>query len=77
VGGLPPGSTGIVGFSVTNSGPAPALQVTASVSLPVGVSLLVGGTLGLDSTVHASPGGHDRATARGPVSVTVSTHCIQ
>jgi RNA polymerase sigma factor (sigma-70 family) len=56
VGGLPPGSTGIVGFSVTNSGPAPALQVTANVSLPVGVSLLVGGTLGLDSTVHASPG---------------------
>jgi hypothetical protein len=57
VGALPPGSTGIVGFSVTNSGPAPALQVTANVSLPVGVSLMVGGTLGLDSTVHASPGG--------------------
>jgi hypothetical protein len=57
VGALPPGSTGIVGFSVTNSGPAPAPQVTANVSLPVGVSLMVGGTLGLDSTVHASPGG--------------------
>jgi hypothetical protein len=57
VGGLPPGSNGIVGFSVTNSGPAPALQVTANVSLPAGVSLMVGGTLGLDSTVHASPGG--------------------
>jgi hypothetical protein len=57
VGALPQGGTGIVGFSVTNSGPAPALQVTASISLPLGGSLMVGGTLGLDSTVHASPGG--------------------
>jgi hypothetical protein len=32
---------------VTSSGPAPALPVTANVSLPLGVSLIVGGTLGL------------------------------
>jgi hypothetical protein len=57
VGALPPGGTGVVGFSVTNSGPAPVLQVTANVSLPLGVSLMAGGTLGLDSTIHASPGG--------------------
>jgi hypothetical protein len=57
VGALPPGGTGVVGFSVTNSGPAPVRQVTASVSLPLGVSLMAGGTLGLDSTIHASPGG--------------------
>ena len=31
--------------------------MTANISLPVGVSLMAGGTLGLDSAVHASPGG--------------------
>jgi hypothetical protein len=77
---LPPGGTGIVGFSVTNSGPAPALQVTANVSLPLGVSLMAGGTLGLDSTVHASPDGWtcvpDGAGARcthGPLAAATST----
>jgi hypothetical protein len=43
VGALPPGGTGIVGFSVTNSGPAPVLQVTANVALPLGVSLMAAG----------------------------------
>jgi hypothetical protein len=43
VGALPPGGPGIVGFSVTNSGPAPVLQVTANVALPLGVSLVAGG----------------------------------
>jgi len=80
VGALPPGGTGIVGFSVTNSGPAPALQVTANVSLPLGVSLMAGGTLGLDSAVHASLDGRtcvpDPVGARcthGPLAAAAST----
>jgi len=58
VGALPPGGTGIVGFSVTNSGPAPALQVAANVWLPVGVSLLVGGTLGGSRRSGGPAAGH-------------------
>jgi RNA polymerase sigma factor (sigma-70 family) len=80
VGALPFGGTGIVGFSVTNSGTAPALQVTANVSLPLGVSLMAGGTLGPDSPVRASPGGWtcvpDAAGARcthGPLAAAAST----
>ena len=57
VGTLPPGGTGIVAFTVTNTSSVIAVQVTATVTLPAGVSYLAAGTLGMTSMDPASPGG--------------------
>jgi hypothetical protein len=80
VGTLSPGVTGIVGFAVDNTGSGPAAQVTANVTLPVGVSLLAGGTLGRASMDRASPGGWTCAPTasgatctHGPLAADAST----
>jgi len=80
VGTLTPGVTGIVGFAVDNTGSGPAAQVTANVTLPAGVSLLAGGTLGRASMDRASPGGWTCAPAatgatctHGPLAADAST----
>jgi hypothetical protein len=66
VGALSQGVTGIVGFTVDNTGSGPAAQVTAHVTLPAGVSLLAAGTLGRASMDRVGPGGWTCApTARG------------
>jgi RNA polymerase sigma factor (sigma-70 family) len=57
VGTLPPGGTGIVAFTVTNTSAVIAAQVNANVTLPAGVSYLTAGTLGMTSMDRASPGG--------------------
>jgi RNA polymerase sigma factor (sigma-70 family) len=80
VGTLSPGVTGIVGFAVDNTGSGPAAQVTANVTLPAGVSLLAGGTLGRASMDRANPGGWTCAPAasgatctHGPLAADAST----
>jgi len=80
VGTLTPGVTGIVGFAVDNTGSGPAAQVTANITLPAGVSLLAGGTLGRASMDRASPGGWTCAPAatgatctHGPLAADAST----
>ena len=70
VGTLSQGATGIVGFSVDNTGSGPAATVTANVSLPVGVSLLAGGTLGRASLDRSSPGGWTCAPVGGGATCT-------
>ena len=70
VGTLSQGATGIVGFSVDNTGSGPAATITANVSLPLGVSLLAGGTLGRASMDRASPGGWTCAPAGGGATCT-------
>jgi len=57
VGRLRPGGIGIVGFTVTNTSAVTAVQLTAAVTLPSGVSYLAAGTLGLDSLDPTGPGG--------------------
>jgi hypothetical protein len=80
VGTLSQGVTGIVGFTVDNTGSWPAAQVTAHVTLPAGVSLLAAGTLGRASMDRASPGGWTCAPtasgatcAHGPLAANAST----
>src|SRR6266702_3355708 len=70
VGTLSQGATGIVGFSVDNTGSGPAATVTANVSLPLGVSLLAGGTLGRASRHQSSPGGWTCAPGGGGATCT-------
>jgi RNA polymerase sigma factor (sigma-70 family) len=70
VGTLSQGATGIVGFSVDNTGSGPAATVTANVSLPLGVSLLAGGTLGRASMDRSSPGGWTCAPVGGGATCT-------
>ena len=59
-----------MGFSVDNTGSGPAATVTANVSLPLGVSLLAGGTLGRASMDRSSPGGWTCAPAGGGATCT-------
>ena len=80
VGTLTQGATGIVGFTVDNTGSGPAAQVTANVTLPAGVSLLAAGTLGRASMDRASPGGWTCAPAasgaictHGPLAAAATT----
>src|SRR6266581_4310082 len=70
VGTLSQGATGIVGFSVDNTGSGPAATVTANVSLPLGVSLLAGGTLGRAGLHQSSPGGWTCAPGGGGATCT-------
>ena len=70
MGTLSQGATGIAGFSVDNTGSGPAATVTVNVSLPVGVSLLAGGTLGRASLDRSSPGGWTCAPAGGGATCT-------
>jgi RNA polymerase sigma factor (sigma-70 family) len=80
VGTLSQGVTGIIGFTVDNTGSGPAAQVTANVTLPAGVSLLAAGTLGRASMDRASPGGWTCAPTasgatctHGPLAADAST----
>ena len=53
-----------------NTGSGPAATVTANVSLPLGVNLLAGGTLGRTTMDRSSPGGWTCAPAGGGATCT-------
>jgi RNA polymerase sigma factor (sigma-70 family) len=57
VGALLRGGTGIVTFTVTNTGQTVARTVAATIALPPGVSDLGGGSLGMAAPVLQAPGG--------------------
>jgi RNA polymerase sigma factor (sigma-70 family) len=80
VGSLLRGGTGVVTFTVTNTGRAIAHDVDAMIALPPGVSELGGGTLGMAVPAVAAPDGWsctpDGAGARcthGPLAAGAST----